>query len=194
MNARVCIPIGIAATGVLLFFIGACAPSDPLVPWDTAPMVRELTSELRRHEELASTFDETEVLAWRRCTMGSAFRVGRLDIAILWGRTATATGAVGWALVEGYRTGGSDEPWKLGRIYRELRAPPTRLGPGWDAEGTWHGFQRYDHPPTSHEICDFAEVSFLAAPPNAYRTVSAGIRRNAWRRIARSEPQCAVAE
>jgi hypothetical protein len=35
----------------------ACGPSDPSPPWDTNPMVRDLTSELQRFEGLATDFD-----------------------------------------------------------------------------------------------------------------------------------------
>lgn len=185
--------IGLAATGLVLCLVVACGRTDPPVPWDMAQMVRELTSDFRRYERLTSDFDQTEVLAWRTCTAGAEFFLGRGDTALLWGRTRTSVGASTWVLAQGYRLRSNDEPWRRCLFNRNLIAPLTHLRPGEDADGTWHGIQRYDHPPTSGEVCEFAEVDFLAGS-NECRTVSAAIRRNAWHRVAGADPQCFLAK
>ena len=169
-------------------FMTACGLSDPAPPWDTNQMVRDLTSELRRFEGLATDFDQVEVLAWRIDARGQEHRV--VEIALLWGRTGPPDAPTGWALVQGYRHPEAKDTWRRSLYNRELRSSLIRPRPGEDADGTWHAFRRYDHRPTSREICDFAAVDFFnAETPGGYRRVSGALRKGAWLRVA-GEPTC----
>ena len=67
-------------------------------------MVRDLTSELRRFEALATDFDQFELLAWR---VDARERDRVVEIALLWGRTGPADAPTGWALVQGVPASGS---------------------------------------------------------------------------------------
>jgi hypothetical protein len=174
---------------------GSCSSADPSIPWDVPHMTRELTSELRQFEGLASDFQDVEVLGWRvEETEGKAAppvqpRRHRVEVALVWGHVgASAVGPDTWALVEAYRH--DEDRWRRSLIFRELRAPLPRLRPGETADGTWHGFQRYAKPPTSSETCEFARVHFLKAASAPRRRVSGGLRRNAWLRATGAEPAC----
>jgi hypothetical protein len=161
----------------------ACGASDPSPPWDTKSMVRDLTSELRRFEGLATDFDEIELLAWRVDARDQAGPV--VEIALLWGRTGTADAPTGWALVQGYRHPEEGDTWRRSLYIRELRSLLTHPRPGEDACGTWHAYRRYDHAPTVREICDFAAVDFFSTDkPGGYRRVSRALRHHAWLRVA----------
>jgi len=84
-------------------------------------------------------------------------------------------------------------------IFSYFRAPPPPSWPGETADGTWLGFNRYANPPTSKEICEFANVSFLAVGPESregyWRIQKAGgVRLLAWQRVTGKEPTCAAWE
>jgi hypothetical protein len=165
----------------------ACGPSDPSPPWDTDRMARDLTSDLRRFEGLATDFDRFELLAWR---VDAREGDGVVQIALLWGRTGPADAPTGWALVQGYRRPEAGETWRRSLYNRELRSPLTHPRPGEDADGTWHAYHRYGHPPTVREICDFAAVDFFKTENRGeYRRVSSEVRKGAWLRVA-GEPSC----
>jgi len=166
----------------------ACSLSDPSPPWDTNSMVRDLTSELRRFEGLATDFDQFELLAWRvDAREGDR---GVVEVALLWGRTGSADAPTGWALVQGYRHPEAGDTWRRSLYNRELRSPLTHPRPGEDADGTWHAYRGYAHPPTVREICDFAAVDFFnTEKPGGYRRVSGELRKGAWLRVA-GEPSC----
>jgi hypothetical protein len=125
-------------------------------------MVRELTSDLRRFEGQASDFNQVEMLAWTIIARESKARV---EIGLLWGRTGTATWPTGWALAQAYRHPEGDGLWHRRLFSRHLRSPLIYQRLGEDADGTWHGFQRYAYPPTSREVCEFAEVDLARQPP-----------------------------
>jgi hypothetical protein len=171
----------------IIVSLTACGPSDPSPPWDTNPMVRDLTSELRRFEGLATDFDQFELLAWR-VDAREGDRV--VEIALLWGRTGPADASTGWALVQGYRHPEAGDTWRRSLYNRELRSQLTHTRPGEDADGTWHAYRRYDHAPTVPEICDFAAVDFFNdEKPGGNRRVSGELRKGAWLRVA-GEPSC----
>lgn len=172
-------------------------------------MVRQLTSDLRRYEGLPSELSESAVLAWRIDTGprlsslppipvpgGSGFmppQESRVEIAMVWGRTGPESAPTGWALVQGFRHPGSGALWQRTIINRELRAPLTRLRPGEDRDGTWHGYQRYDRPPTSRDACDFAAVEFLVGDPSWHR-IAGGFRNRAWTEALGKAPACSFPE
>jgi hypothetical protein len=166
----------------------SCGPSDPPPPWDTDQMVRELTAELRRFERLTADFDQVEVLAWR---VDARDNNDRVEIALLWGRTAFSDATTGWASVQGYRRPDGDNTWHRSLYNRTLKSPLTHPRPGEDRDGTWHAYQRYDHAPTVHEICDFAAVDFFNIDRHGgYRRVSGELRNTAWLRAAGEQPRC----
>jgi hypothetical protein len=164
-----------------------CGPSDPSPPWDTAPMVRDLTSELRHFERLPTDFHQFEVLAWR---VDARERDRVVEIGLIWGRTGPAHAPTAWVLVQGYRHPEAGDRWRRSLFSRELRSPLTHPRPGEDVGGTWHASERYDHAPSVREICDFAAVDFFTKEqPEGYRRVSGEVRKRAWRRVA-GEPTC----
>ena len=150
-------------------------------------MVRELTSELRRFEGQASDFNHVEVLAW---TISARKNKARVEIGLLWGRTGTATAPTGWALAQAYRHPEGGGLWHRSLFNRYLSSPLIHQRPGEDADGTWHGFQRYAHPPTSREVCEFAEVDLAGQPPVPYRRLSGAVRTQAWLRAVGEQPVC----
>ena len=172
-------------------------------------MVRELTSELRLFEGLRSEFSEAQVLAWRidtRPTSTSTPRVPvpggaglmppqpeRMEVALLWARLGPLHGSSSWALVQGWRRPGEGRPWQRTMINRELSAPLKHVRPGEDADGTWHGYQRYDRPPTSSDACSFAALAFLTRDPS-WQPVAGGVRRFAWTRVLGESPVCRFPE
>jgi hypothetical protein len=151
-------------------------------------MVHDLTSDLRRFEHLTTDFDHVEVLAWRLDARGNSDRVAS---ALLWARTGPANATTGWALVQGYGRPDDTNTWHRTLFNRELRSPLTHPRPGETPDGTWHGYQRYDHAPTSTEICEFAAVDFLGGDPQgSFRRVSGEVRKAAWFRVAGEQPRC----
>jgi hypothetical protein len=171
----------------VIISLAACGASDPSPPWDINLMVRELTTELREFEGLASDFDRFELLAWR---VDGREEDQAVEIALLWGRTGPADAPTGWALAQGYRRPEARDGWRRSLVHRELRSPLTHPRPGEDADGTWHAYRHYDHAPTVREICDFAAVDFFdAGKPAGYRRVSGALRNAAWLRVA-GEPSC----
>ena len=60
----------------------------------------------------------------------------------------------------GFRVIPRQSSWHLQSLIASLK-PSATLRPGKRQRGRF-GFQRLDHPPTSHEICKFAEVEFPA--------------------------------
>jgi len=199
--------LGIAVLSLLA--LTSCVPSDPHPPWDTDEMVRQLASDLRRFEGLSAELSDCEILAWRIDTAprpasmppipvpgGSGFvppGVQRVEIVLLWGRTGPESAPTGWALVQGYRHPGSGAPWQRTLINRELAVPLTRLRRGEEADGTWHGYHRYDRPPTSRDGCEFAAVDFLVGDPAWHRTAGA-FRNRAWARAFGEAPACRFPE
>ena len=170
----------------------SCAQMDPLPAWNTNQMMRELTAELRQFEGVTTEFVESEVLAWRIQGRGDRERV---EIALVWGRDASASGGTrGWALAQGWRHPEIDAVWRRSLFNRTLSAALTHLRPGETADGTWHAYQRYDHAPTSREICDFAAVDFFNDEARAgYRRLAGSLRRGAWLRVAGEAPGCGFA-
>lgn len=174
---------------------GSCSSTDPSVPWDVPQMTRELSSELRQFEGLASDVQDVEVLGWRveerdhKAPPPVQPRRDRLEVALVWGHVgASAVGPEMWALIQAYRH--DEDGWRRSLTFRELRSPLPRLRPGETADGTWRGFQRYAKRPTSSETCAFARVHFLEVAPAPWRRVSGGLRRNAWLRATGAEPVC----
>jgi hypothetical protein len=172
-------------------------------------MIRELTSELRLFEGLPSEFSEALVLAWRIDTRPATTSTPRIpvpggsgymptqpdliEVALLWGRVAPERGPGLWALVQGWRRPVDGEPWRRTVINRDLSAPLTHLRPGEDADGTWHGYQRYDRPPTSTEACSFAAVDFLTRDLWWEQVAGAFQTRN-WTRALGEAPVCQFSE
>ena len=152
-------------------------------------MLRELTSELRQFEGLATEFEQSEVLAWQVAANDDGDRV---EIALLWGRTGPPHAPTGWALVQGFRRPDGDQIWRRSVYYRYLKSRLTHTRPGEDLDGTWHAYQHYDHAPTVREICDFAAVDFFNQP-HGFRRVSRALRQGAWFRVAGGEPRCGFA-
>lgn len=163
----------------------SCGSSDA-VPWDTAQMVRELSSELRRSEGLASDLSAVEVLAWRVLERESG---GPVEIVLLLGRIGAADSGQEWALVQGYRQPEQDGAWHSSAFSRDVAEPLKHLRPGETADGTWHAFQRFASRPTARDVCDFAAVDYLVTPPPNRRT-SGAFRREAWQRAIGGEPVC----
>ncbi|RPH53352.1 MAG: hypothetical protein EHM89_20215 [Acidobacteria bacterium] len=200
---------GLAIALLWLLALTSCAPADPAPPWDSDEMARQLTSELRLSEGLRSEFTAYVLLAWRIDTRpglpslpriplpdGSGFvptKEDRVEIALLWGRTGPESAPTGWALVQGYRHPGTETRWRRTIINRELRTPLTRLRPGEDADGTWHGYQRYDRPPSSRDACDFAAVDFFVGDPS-WQRISGGFCRPGWIRAVGEGPACRFPE
>lgn len=175
-----------SAIAAIALILVSCSASEAPPPWDTDQMVRQLTAELRQFEREASDFEELEVLAWRIDARGKE----RVEIALLWGR-GHSLGKPRWALVQGYRHPGSDERWRRSLFNRELVVPLTQPRPGENTDGTWRAYERYDHAPTSREICEFASVSFLEDDQvGGFRRVSGTFRNRAWRRVAGEQPRC----
>lgn len=168
-------------------------PRDPEVPWDTKQLERDITPELRRVERLPGDFDRFEVLAWRRIEKASPIvplQRARLDIALLWGRTHAPQQ---WALVQAFTWWGDEDRWRRSVFWRELIVPLAQTRPGEDKDGTWHAYAPYDHPPSSREICEFAQVSFLDLSDEAdYHVMSRGVRLHAWLDVAGAEPACHI--
>jgi hypothetical protein len=195
--------------GALCLALTSCASADQAPPWDSAEMIRELTSELRLFEGLPSEFSEALVLAWRIDTRpattsspripvpgGSGFmptQPDRIEVALLWGRVVPQRGPGSWALVQGWRRPVDGEPWRRTVINRDLSAPLTHLRPGEDADGTWHGYQRYDRPPTSTDACSFAAVDFLTRDLSWEQVAGAFQTRN-WTRALGEAPVCQFSE
>jgi hypothetical protein len=193
------------AVGVLLVALASCVPADRNPPWDTAEMIGELTSELRMFEKLPAEFSEALVLAWRIDTRpaststppiplpdGSGFMTAppeRIEVAFLWGRIGPESAPSSWALVQGWRRPAQGGPWRRTMINRELSAPLTHLRPGEDADGTWHGYQRYDEPPTSRNACSFAAVDLLTGDSSWQRVTGGFLTRN-WTRAFGEAPAC----
>jgi hypothetical protein len=194
--------IGLTAT---LLFAGSCREQNPPLGWDTAPIARDVSADLRQFERLTSDFTNVEVLAWRRhererpirfpfppnAPIGPPTLKDKVDVVLLWGRITGSGGSLVWALVQASRNpDDKDSTYRRSVFFRDWKVPPSDLRPGETSDGTWHAFQRYAHAPTSYEICEFANVDFLRAPPVDYRTTAARIQRNAWRRVAGTEPTC----
>ncbi len=179
---------------------------DPQVPWDTEQMARELTAELRRFQGLSADLEEHHVVAWRVDTLRAPPpssrpspddpRPERTQVGLLWGRTRADRTPARWLLVQGFQDADGTSRWQRAVTIRELKAPLVHPRPGEDRTGTWHGVQMYDHPPTSREICDFANVEFfgsLAEAAGNVRRVAGAVRRHAWRRVTGEEPACGFA-
>jgi hypothetical protein len=194
--------------GAFLVFLGlpcaACGTADPPVPWDSTEMIQQISADLRRVERLTPAPRDLDVLAWRVVErvyedpmprrLPPVHSRRRSEAALLWGRLEAKDGAPEWVLIEAFRNDG--EPWRRAMIFTELRAPRLALRPGETADGVWHGFNRYAKPPTSNEVCTFASISFLAAPPELRDSglrveTSGGIRIRTWRRVIHEEPACA---
>jgi hypothetical protein len=188
---------------LVAFLSAACAVTDADMPWDGEDMISEVSTELRRFERIGLDRSNAEVLAWRTIERSETLAAPRglpavllrrrSDRALLWARGELRTGAAGWLLVDAFRH--DREQWRRSLINRQYSAPPTSLRPGETADGTWHGVAEYGHAPTSREICEFANVSFLATSPEPHdgewRVKSTGgLRQQAWRRVARDEPAC----
>jgi hypothetical protein len=154
-------------------------------------MVRELTAELREFEGLAADFAHSEVLAWR--VDARADNGGVVQIVLLWGRTGPAGAPTGWALVQGFRHREEGSSWRRSLFITYLKRPLIHLRPGETADGTWHAYTHFDHPPTGREICDFAAVHFFDSDTDrgGYRRVSGQVRNRAWQRVAGERPSCA---
>lgn len=199
----------LAVAGLCLLSVASCAPADPVPPWEPDEMVRQLLPDLRYFEGPPPEFSETEILAWRidsepgqpsrpRIPVpgGSGFmppQERRVERALLWRRRGPRSAPLDWALVQVHRFPGSETPWQRAVISRELTAPLTRLRPGEAADGTWHGYQRYDWPPTSRDACDFAAVAFLADDPPWLR-IAGAFRHRAWTRAIGAAPVCGFPE
>jgi hypothetical protein len=168
--------------------IASCRHPDPQVPWDTEQMARQLTAGLRHVEGQTQDSTQFEVLAWtiaaRRETRD------RVEIALLWRRTGPAGAPTGWTLEQAFRNPDADTRWQPSVIYRELKSPLIRVRPGEDADGTWHAIQGYAHPPTSREVCEFAEVDFAREPPTPWIRLSGGVRTQTWLRVVGELPGC----
>lgn len=180
----------VAAAGIFLL---ACNSSPPAVPWDTARMTRELTADLRRFEGFTSEFELVEVLAWRvDSRVDSREDNARVEVALVWGRLPEKDGQARWTLIQGFRHPAGANTWYRSLVIRELKAPLMQPRPGEESDGTWHGFQRYRHAPTTAEICEFAAVDFFARGDDrgGYRRVAGDIRKQAWLRVAGEEPRC----
>lgn len=176
----------IATSFVVL--VTACTRSDPQPPWDSSQMLAELTSELRGSTIAASEFSQPELLAWRVDARGNRDRV---EIALLWGRLSRAGAPTGWALMQAFRHPDEDAIWHRSVRYRELMVPLPHPRPGEDSDGTWNAFQRYDHAPTTGEICDFAAVDFFNEEDRGgYHRVSGVLRARAWLRATSEQPRC----
>jgi hypothetical protein len=200
---------GVALALAWLFVVTSCTPADPVPPWETAEMVRELTSDLRLFEGLQSEFTDVVILAWRIDTRpgvavlpriplpdGSGFvppKEERVEIALLWGQTGPDRAPTGWAVVQGFRHPGSGKPWQRAIINRSLSAPLTDLRPGEEPDGTWHGYVRYDRPPTSRDACDFAAVDFLVGAHSWHR-IAGAVRSRSWAHALGGEPACGFAD
>jgi hypothetical protein len=172
---------------------------DPQVPWDTAQMARELTAELQRFEGLSADLEEYEVLAWRvDATPPPSSRPRpedpqrRIQVGLLWGRTRADRSPARWLLVHGFRDADGTTPWQRGIINRELKAPLLHPRPGEDRDGAWQGFQMYDRPPGSREICDFANVAFFDSFGTrlGFRRVAGAVRKRTWTQVAGEGPLC----
>jgi hypothetical protein len=158
-------------------------------------MARQITEDLQRFEGLVGEFERVELLAWRheeRPAPPVPMRRDFVDIALIWGRTAALPRR--WALVQAFNDSrGGDLQWQRSLIWRELRRPLTHLRPGETADGTWHAHARYDHPPSSREICEFASVSFLDdSGRGGFETMSGGFSLSTWLSVAGDEPACHV--
>ena len=197
--------LSIVAVGVLSVALASCVPADDNPPWDTAEMIKELTSDLRRFEKLPTEFSEAHLLAWRIDTRPSSTSTpsipipggsglmptppDRIEVALLWGRVGAEGAPSSWALVQGWRRPAEGLPWQRTMINRELSAPLKHLRPGEDADGTWHGYQRYDRPPTSGDACSFAAVDFFRDDSSWQRVAGGFLKRN-WTRALGAAPAC----
>lgn len=184
------------AIAALLTLYAAPGMRDPEPPWDRNRMARDIAQDLKRYEGLRGELERVDVLAWRHAEKEAPpvpMRRYFVDIALVWGRTATSP--PGWILVQTVNQArGADLRWQRSFIWRYLRSPLTHLRPGEAADGTWRAYAPYDHPPTSREICAFAAVSFLAASGSAeFQTTSSGLRLNTWLALTGSEPACDMA-
>lgn len=173
-----------AAVALAITLLTSCSLRDPEVPWDTAAMVRTLSAELPRFEGLQSDLMAPEVLGWFISEQNGF----RLETALLWARV-DAGNQLSWVLVQGFRHPTGDNVWRRSWFATYPKAPLRHTRPGEDTDGTWHAFQRYSSPPSASQICEFAAVDFLNLPAE-WRRISGGLRRNAWRRVTRSNPSC----
>jgi hypothetical protein len=191
--------------GLFCAALVSCVPAEHEPPFDTAQAIRELTSELRELEGMPSEFAEAVVLAWRIDTRpgstsapaipvpgGSGMipaRPERAEVVLMWARTDSQPAPRRWVVVQGWRRPQDGTPWQRSTINRELSAPLTHLRPGEDVDGTWHGYQRYDRPPTAREVCDFAAVNFVRND-RLWERVAGGFRTTEWTRVLGEAPVC----
>lgn len=189
------------ASVVLLLLVTSCGATDPPVPWNQSDIVRDLTADLRRYERLEGDLTGAEVLAWRRqvseskpvefppsAPVPAPVQRARSDSVLLWARIGSADST--WILVQAYRD--QENRWRRVVINRELRDPPPPLWPGETPDGTWHGIQRFTHPPASDEVCRFAAVAFLAPLGREWRTVAGSLQTITWTRLTGSPPTCKI--
>lgn len=191
------------ASVVLLLCVTSCWAGDPPAPWNQSDIVRDLTAELRQYEHLDGALTQAEVLAWRRpvseskpvefppsAPVPAPVQRTRSDSVLLWARTGSGADSR-WILIQAYRNPAQQNRWRRTVINRELRSPPPPLWPGETPDGTWHGLQRFDHAPTSEEVCGFARVEFLGMRwTREWRTVEGRIRESTWRRVTGAAPAC----
>jgi hypothetical protein len=198
-----------AALGAPLLLVMSCRAADPPIPWNKAGIVRDVTADLRTFEHLNVDFAQVEVLAWRQ--QQSEFSPNRFpfprsapvgapvtkihgDGVLLWARQGMSDES-GWALIQAYRAPyRDDQSWHRAIINRDLSNPSTTpLWPGETPDRTWPGIQRLDHPPTSREICEFADVDFLRARViTDWQTVAAAMQTATWIRVAGAKPECEI--
>ena len=186
-------PMRIALVLVIgLSLMPSCARRDAKVPWHTGDMNREITAELRKFEGFTSDVARMEVLAWRteeRAAPPIPLARSRFTVALVWAQTAEAVRR--WALIQIFnRWSGDDNSWHRSLFWRELRFPLTHPRPGETQDGTWHAYASYDHTPSSREICDFANVSFLDPNRGEYEVVAGAFRVQTWLSVVADEPAC----
>ena len=192
----------IGFTGILMF-AGSCREQNPPLGWDTTAIARDVNADLRKFEHLTSDLSNVKVLAWRRdgrpntlrfppsAPIGPPTLSDKVDVVLLWGRLVPADDGLGWTLLQAFRNPADEgSTWRRSVFFRDWKVPPRELRPGETSDGTWHAFQRYAHAPTSDEICGFANVYFLPAPPFDWVTLDVGIRKSTWRRVAGDAPRC----
>jgi hypothetical protein len=194
----------LAANVACVILTTACV-RDPRC-WDTAQMARELTTELRRFAGLSADLEEHHVLAWRVDTEAPLTpssrplpedRRRKIQVGLLWGRTRGDPASARWVLVHGFRDADGTTPWQREIINRELKAPLLHPRPGEDRYGNWRGFHMFERPPTSREICDFADVQFFDSRFKAagyIRRVAGAVRKHTWARVAGEDPVCGFAD
>jgi hypothetical protein len=199
VRLSICFIMTIAGT------LAGCSRPEPPVPWDAPEVSQDLSDDLRR-EGVAQLLG-TAVLGWR---IDEGEPVGaplpqpsrhpvdvrvpdpprpRVEIVLLWARIDDHRGAA-WAIVQGFRDPVSEAPWQRSLMYRSLIKPLERMRPGEDHNGTWHAFQRYSDPPTTRDLCEFADVDFLRMPVSPWRTVAGALRDEVWREVAGGPPAC----